>query len=291
MAKSAAVKSTGNSLASLDEKYCLILCDLWGCVHDGVAPFDGVLDLLREWRAQGRVVVFLTNAPRPMASVVQQLDGLAIGEDCYDAVTSSGDAALAYIAKHHEGEVFGFIGQEKDRAALSAAGIALSDSVIANTFICSGFHDDRTNDLDSYDDVLNEAMGHGAEMLCLNPDIFVLRGGKKELCAGAIAQRYRDLGGKVIEFGKPAATIYDRAFELAHEASGEKFSREAAIAIGDNMATDLAGAQAYGLDFIFVANGIEAERIAEHGESLLSETFGQKPNAGFNLVAIVEGLR
>ena len=226
-----------------------------------------------------------------MESVVQQRDGLGIGSDCYDAVTSSGDAALAYIAQHHAGETFGFVGQQKDRAALSAAGLDLSEEVVADTFICCGFNDDRTNDLDSYDDVLAEAKARGAKMLCLNPDIFVMRGGKKELCAGAIAQRYAEIGGEVIEFGKPAAPIYDRAFALAQAASGTAFERDQALAIGDNMATDLAGAETYGLDFLFVSSGIEADRIAERGEALLSDRAGASPSTDFNLVAVVDGLR
>ena len=128
-------------------------------------------------------------------------------------------------------------------------------------------------------------------MLCLNPDIFVMRGGKKELCAGAIAQRYAEIGGEVIEFGKPAAPIYDRAFALAQAASGTAFERDQALAIGDNMATDLAGAETYGLDFLFVSSGIEADRIAERGEALLSDRAGASPSTDFNLVAVVDGLR
>ena len=82
-------------LAQLAGNYRGILCDVWGVVHNGVAPWEGAVDALTRFRRDFGSVVLLTNAPRPRDRVQAQLDGLGVPREAYDEIVTSGDAARA----------------------------------------------------------------------------------------------------------------------------------------------------------------------------------------------------
>jgi len=63
-----------SGLDALDPKYRLILCDVWGVVHDGVSLYPRAAERLRQWRDEGRFVVLITNAPRTAEAVTHQLE-------------------------------------------------------------------------------------------------------------------------------------------------------------------------------------------------------------------------
>ena len=74
-------------------------------------------------------------------------------------------------------------------------------------------------------------------MICANPDLIVIRGGREIICAGSLALRYEEIGGSVRWLGKPKAEIYEYRFrELAD------FDKPRIAAVGDLFRTDLAGA-------------------------------------------------
>jgi len=268
------------SLVGLPTRYRVIVCDIWGCVHDGVRPYPGVVDLLRAWRGQGRVVILLTNAPRPSPRVRRQLAAMGVDEGCYDAVVSSGDAGVAHVLKHHAGEPVGAIGTPQDREALVEAGVALAPGATGATVICMGYEPHLADRADAYDDVLAAMRARGARMLCFNPDRVVVQGGELALCAGTMADRYAAIGGEVLYFGKPHRPIYDHALGRAAEQIGRPVGNDEVVAIGDGVPTDLEGAAGYGLDFVFVSGGIEAEAFRDRGEAAFME--GVRKRLGMN---------
>lgn len=269
-----------SSLADLPGRYRLILCDLWGCIHDGVAAFPEAVTLLRTWRAQNRYVILLTNAPRPSAAVRLQLDRLGVTRDCYNDVVSSGDAGIAYSMKHHAGQDIGFLGSPADRNALSAAGLAVVNDTLQKITICTGFEPAHQNDLGFYEPMLVDMARRDALMLCFNPDLLVMRGGVPELCAGAIAKRYAALDGKVYYFGKPHRPIYDRAIDIATRALGQRLEAEEVLAVGDSVSTDFLGAKATGIDFVFVSGGIESEEFNRLGAAAFFSEAAEKLGSG-----------
>ena len=92
-------------------------------------------------------------------------------------------------------------------------------------------------------------------MMCVNPDLLVIRLGVQEPCAGALAARYEELGGRVRYFGKPYPDVYD----LTLSRLGLPLTR--VLAIGDGLATDIAGADAAGLDSVLVTSGLLAGEL------------------------------
>jgi ribonucleotide monophosphatase NagD (HAD superfamily) len=77
-------------LQSLADRYDLVLCDVWGVLHNGVKAYETASDALTRFRAKGGRVVLVSNAPRPGASVGTQLDGFGVPRTAYDAIVTSG---------------------------------------------------------------------------------------------------------------------------------------------------------------------------------------------------------
>lgn len=230
----------------LDARYRVILCDVWGVVHDGVRLLPGAAERLRQWRREGRFVVLMTNAPRTADNVAQQLADIGLPSDCWDEIVTSGEAGIAALLELDA--PVGFIGTAEDRAELEGRGVRIAENGFSD-FACTGL-DERRADVADYRDELDGYAKRGIAMHCLNPDRMVLRGGVPEACAGALADVYESLGGCVHWYGKPDKPIYRHALELAGNPPADTV-----LAIGDNLQTDMLGASRMGFDAVYVGAG------------------------------------
>ena len=118
-------------LDTLDPQYRLILCDIWGVVHDGVDLYPDAAERLRQWRGQGRTVILITNAPRTAEAVEAQLGRIGLPRDCWDGIATSGEAGIAALTEL--AHPTGFLGTTGDRADPRRAG--------ASRFVDDGFTD------------------------------------------------------------------------------------------------------------------------------------------------------
>jgi HAD superfamily hydrolase (TIGR01459 family) len=262
---------------SLDPKFRLILCDIWGVVHDGVTLYPGAAERLGQWRDQGRCVVLITNAPRTAEAVEAQLVRLGLPSDAYDAVATSGDAGIAAL-KALEKPV-GFLGTAADREILEGKGVQISKGGDFADLACLGLEESRPH-VDQYHGDLEHWAARDVHMHCLNPDRLVIRGGIPEPCAGALADLYEGLGGRVTWYGKPFPAIYEHALGLAGNPPAGQV-----LAVGDALQTDALGAARMGFDFIFVRGGIHA---GEQFPPDFAETYGL---GDWHPVAVLESLR
>jgi HAD superfamily hydrolase (TIGR01459 family) len=237
----------------------VILSDIWGVVHNGLKAWPDACAALAEFRRRGGKVVLITNAPRPADSVQRMLRRLHVADDVYDAIVSSGDLTRGYIDEHRQQKVF-HIGPERDHSLFEGFGVAFGDVETADYIVCSGLFDDETED---YRATLTRARERNLFLVCANPDIVVERGDKLIFCAGALAELYVTLGGKVLFAGKPHAPIYERALALAAKAGAASISPSHVLAIGDSVRTDLEGANAAGFRCLFVTSGIHADELGE----------------------------
>lgn len=262
-------------LDALDPKYRAILCDIWGVVHDGDRILPGVEARLLRWKGEGRRIILVTNAPRPAATVQRYLDRLGLPRAAYDAITSSGAAGIAALTDPVR--PVGFLGTAEDRADLEAGGV----SIVADGFAeiaCTGL-DEWRDDPVQYRDPLEAWASAGVVMHCLNPDRIVIHCGRREACAGALADIYEKLGGKVIWYGKPHGAIYDHGRALAGTPP-----LEAILAIGDGLQTDILGAARYGIDAVYVSHGIHA------GEPVPDDFASRHGLGSWRPIMTVEGL-
>jgi HAD superfamily hydrolase (TIGR01459 family) len=240
--------------------YDVVLSDVWGVVHNGVAATANACDALRQFRSRGGTVVLITNAPRPGEFVQHFIDNLQVPRDSYDAIVSSGDVTRSLI-RERAGERVGHIGPARDLPIFEGLGASLAAIESADYVVCSGLFDDTTEGPDDYDDVIATMLARKLPMICANPDAVVERGDQLVYCAGAIADRYAAKGGDVIYAGKPYRAIYEQAMAAARKARGQDTARGRVLAIGDSVRTDLKGAAAFGVDCLFVTAGIHAEEL------------------------------
>ena len=235
-------------LAALPERYRLILCDVWGCVHDGFRLYPGAAERLRDWRGEGRSVVLITNAPRTTDAIEEHLRQVGLPRDTWDGIASSGEAGIAALVELDR--PVGFIGTSDDCAILEERGVRIADGDDFTELACTGL-DERRQRSDEYRDQLEALAKRDVLMHCLNPDRVVVHGGVARACAGALADIYDALGGRVSWYGKPFPAIYRHALSLAgNPPSGQ------VLAIGDGLQTDVLGAARMGFDCVFVTGGI-----------------------------------
>ena len=258
-----------SGLSELAPQYDAIFCDVWGVLIDGVRCFPGAVEALRTFRRQGGRVALITNASRPSAEVIRQLDGLEVPRDCWDVIVSAGELALREIVARREEACF-HLGPEQDKGLFEAAARLigapprLTSLEAADYVVCTGLVDDEREEPQDYDEPLRAMLGQNLTMLCANPDVVVEVGGQRLYCAGALARRYETMGGRVLTFGKPHGAIYDAA-RAALDAPGRSLR---ALAIGDGAETDLAGAGRAGIDCLFVTEGVHREEIRDAAGAL-----------------------
>lgn len=262
-------------LDALPQRYSVILCDIWGCVHDGVNLYPGAADRLLKWTGEGRRIILITNAPRTAEAVEQQLARIGLPRGAWHGIATSGEAGIAALGAL--GEV-GFIGSPSDRAILESRGIHITDSDDFTDLACTGLDGVRM-DVAQYQQEIDAMLARGVVMHCLNPDRMVIRGGIPEACAGAIADVYEALGGQVEWYGKPHAHIYEHALHLAGDPAIEHV-----LAIGDALPTDVLGAARQGIDCVFVTGGIHA------GEPFPAAFAPQYGLGDWSPVAVVDSL-
>lgn len=262
----AAVPPMIAGLASIASRYDLILCDVWGVVHNGVAAFPEAVTALQRVRAQGATVILISNAPRPGSVIRKQLEGMRVPGGAYDSIIASGDVTREELAKRRGVRLY-HLGPERDHPNYDGLDVKLVPLDEAELVVCTGLFDDNKETPDDYREMLAEIRERGLPMICANPDIVVERGDRRIWCAGALAERYAALGGDVVYAGKPHAPVYQSTLAQAARIRGSVVERERVLAIGDGVRTDLLGAVAQGFDTLFVFGGIHAvEVLNERGE-------------------------
>ena len=261
------------SFEPLAAEYDGFVLDLWGVVHDGVRPYPGAVDCLARLRAAGRQVVFLSNAPRRAAPVRESLRDMGIADMLHDGIVTSGEATHAMLRDRPDswwralGTRLYHLGPERDRTVFADLGLNETGDPRDASFILNTGPDDRANPTDpaAFDAVLQACRAVQLPMICANPDLEVIRGGVRVICAGTLAQRYAAMGGDVRSIGKPDSTIYGPVLELL------RLPRERVLAVGDSLRTDIAGAAAAGIASAWVLGGIHEAHLGESMERIEAE--------------------
>jgi HAD superfamily hydrolase (TIGR01459 family) len=249
-----------SGFGKLAANYDGFIVDLWGVVHDGVRPFPGVLDCLARLRDAGKPVVFLSNAPRRPAAVAKILANMGIGPEFYTGIMSSGEAVYLALRDRTDpnfaalGSKIYHLGPARDRDVFETLPLTQVATPAEADFILNTGPDDLSpqDDPSAYAPVLQAALAAGIPMVCANPELEVLRDGKRIICAGLLAQIYEQRGGKVLIRGKPDPAIYTPTLALLGTA------RNRTLAVGDSLRTDMAGAKAANIDACWVLSGIHA---------------------------------
>jgi HAD superfamily hydrolase (TIGR01459 family) len=249
-------------LSAVADRYDGFILDLWGCLHDGVRPYAGTIDALKRLRAAGKRTLAVSNGPRRAASVATTTAQIGIDPALLDGVLSAGEVAWQAIVDRADpwharlGHRALHIGAERDIGMFVGNGLVRTDDVALSDFILltGPMHD--TWELDEHEELLRTARARGLPMICANPDLDVIKGNVRMICAGAIAVRYEELGGDVVQHGKPEQAIYVRAFKELGVSDHRRV-----LALGDSFHTDVSGARRAGIDVAFIPGGIHADEL------------------------------
>ncbi len=257
-------------LGALAGAYEALLCDVWGVLHDGVRGFPEAVEALRRFKDLGGAAVLISNSPRPSYDVVAQLRALGVPDGAWSAFVTSGDVTRQLLAARADQRAWA-IGPSRDEVIYKGLALRFASAADADFISCTGLADDEGETPEDYRRSLAAAAARGLEMICANPDRQVQRGDRLIFCAGALADLYASLGGVVVMAGKPFAPIYEAALAAAAQALGRPLDRSRVLAVGDGVATDVAGAMNAGLDCLFIASGIHVAEAAHADGRLHSE--------------------
>ena len=254
-----------SNFSTLAGRYDVLLCDVWGVVHDGQRAFAGANDALSRFRAKGGTVVLVSNAPMPSDDVARLLDEKGVLQSAWDALVTSGDIALRYIAASGYARVYGIGPLPRDDCFFDRLP-TLARFEDADSIACTGLIDDQRETADTYRPILTAALTRRLPFVCANPDLAVHVGAHLLPCAGAIADLYERMGGEVIWCGKPHASAYAAGLETAARIRGGVAPLSRVLGIGDAVRTDLAAAAGAGVDGLFVASGLHRDETMAAGD-------------------------
>ena len=236
-------------LSEIQNKYDTFFIDLWGVIHNGVHLYSEAIQVLKNLNKIKKRYVLISNAPRPSESVEKYLVNLKMEKSILKNVFTSGEAALQTLRNNVYGKKFYHLGPKRDEDLIKEFEKDKTSLEKCDFILCTGLFDDQQNSLEFYVNLLKNYKK--LKMICTNPDLIVHRGGTKEYCAGSIAVNFEKLGGKVIYFGKPYPEIYNFCIK----------KNENILAIGDNIRTDIKGANQMKFDSLFITNGIHRDEF------------------------------
>ena len=239
-------------LKSIINRYDLFFIDLWGVVHNGIELYENSINVLDNLAAAKKDFVLLTNAPRPNATVINFLKKMGL-KKYFKNVFTSGEAAHKYLISHLKKKNFFHIGPPRDFDLFKNIEknnvLNIED---ADYFLCTGLFEDQENDLDYYKKLLSNHTSK--KMICTNPDLIVDRGEEREYCAGSVAKSFEEIKGEVIYFGKPHPPVYNLSTNIINKK---------VLCIGDNLNTDIKGANIQNFDSLLITNGIHRKEILD----------------------------
>ena len=243
-----------NHLSNIYENYDTFVIDLWGVVHNGVKLNPKAIEAIDHLNNNLKKIVFLSNAPRPSSKVKNFLLKMNMDKKYLSNVITSGEAAMHAINKNKFGKSFFHLGPPRDTSVFEKVKNNKTDLESCDFILCTGLFDNYEDDLEFYKKFLKNHIKK--KLICTNPDLIVHRGNVEELCAGSIAKVFEDLGGESVYFGKPHKEVYSMCFS----------SNEKVLAIGDNLRTDIKGANNLNIDCVFIAEGVHRDEYKDKSE-------------------------
>jgi HAD superfamily hydrolase (TIGR01459 family) len=269
-----------DGIRDLIDDHDVFLLDMWGCMHDGDAPYDGVLDVVQKLKDAGKKMIILSNSSKRKDNSIQMLKKLGFDPDDFDQIVTSGEVAyqmlsgdeslgcepwdvLSGIRASGNQNVFVLGSGDGDQEYCESCGWTLAPVEEASLIIARGTFSindgfsviNKKEEPERYEDMLekklNEAAVRRIPMLVANPDK-VRPDVERPPMPGKIGDTYEQaLGGGpeaealVKRIGKPFHDVYDIALRDATD-----FSR--VCMVGDALETDVTGGYSVGIKTVWV---------------------------------------
>ncbi|MGB0121150.1 MAG: HAD-IIA family hydrolase [Solirubrobacterales bacterium] len=233
---------------AIADSYDAFLCDLDGVIWLGHEFLPGAVETVTELASRGKGICFVTNNPRLAPGKQADLlrgGGIDINDD--QVVTAASSLIRLAIERHGEGApVFG-IGTPAFLEQLAEAGFEMlppGKSGSAKAVLVSGHRGFDYEELR----ITSMLVRDGADLIATSADPTMPMPDGLWPGSGAILAAIETASGaKATTTGKPQPALFETGLEV--------LGRPARAAmIGDRVDTDIAGAQACGLDGIIVTS-------------------------------------
>ena len=254
-------------LKEIYDNYDTFIIDLWGVIHNGIELNAKAIEAIDNLKKNSKKIVFLSNAPRPSANVVNFLIKMKMDKKYLSNVMTSGEAAMHAINQKKFGKTFFHLGPKRDNQIFEKVKYYKTQIDKCDFILCTGLFDEHEDNLEYYKKLLKNHISK--KLICTNPDLTVHRGNVEELCAGSVAKVFEQLGGKAVYFGKPHEEVYKMCFK----------KNERVLAIGDNLRTDIKGANILKFDCVYISEGVHRDEYKNCSEL---ETLLKKYNVKAN---------
>lgn len=241
-------------LNKIYSSFDIFFVDLWGVIHNGVQCYSEALKALKNIK-KNKKIILISNAPRPNYDVQKFLKKINFNKSFYHLLITSGDVTRAYLKNNYKNKLFYHLGPKRDESLFSNLSLKKTSLNKADFVICTGVNNNKDS-IKKYYSILKKINNRKLKMICANPDLIVHRGNTVEYCAGSIAKLYEKMGGKVQYFGKPYKHFYEYIFNILKKKYKKNIMKRKILAIGDNLNTDILGANNFNVKNLFIAGGI-----------------------------------
>lgn len=291
-----------DGIRDIIEDHDVFLLDMWGCMHDGDRPYDGVLDVVQKLKDAGKKIIILSNSSKRKDNSIQMLKKLGFEPDDFDQIITSGEVAykmlsgdeslgcepwdvISGIRASGDQTVFVLGSGDGDQEYCESCGWTLAPVEEASLIIARGTFSindglsviNKSDEPERYEKMLeqklNEAALRRTPMLVANPDK-VRPDAERPPMPGKIGDTYEEaLGGGpeaealVKRIGKPFRDIYDIALRGTTDLSR-------ICMVGDALETDVTGGSSVGIKTVWVlADGIHGPESLLQGAVFVLENF------------------
>jgi len=271
-----------DGLSDIADNYDCFILDIFGVVHDGIAPYPGTLHTLNSLLEAGKEICLLSNSPLRAASAVRQMEYIGINPRLFQHAVTSGEATHHALKAREDtfhqacGNDCWLWGPERLHSVLNGLDIRLLPSLQGASFILNAIPDISPPSVKKLRGAMIEAAQDDIPMICANPDLVVNIGNEPHICAGTFAKEYEELGGRVFYHGKPHEPVYELCYELLGKPDKSRI-----VAVGDSLRTDIDGANRFGIDSALNLPGI-------HWHEVTADSAAKKPDRQ-KLSALIDG--
>lgn len=262
-----------NGIKDIIDNYDTFILDQWGVLHNGGDAFPEATQVLKFLKKHSKKVVILSNSGNTGSFSYKRLQDSGISRDLYFDVLTSGD----HMRHNFNTGKFANLGNkalffswDDDSSVLQDCGLIEANIEEASFILCCGV---ERGDLSHYLDDLKMALTKNLELVVSNPDLVAMTPDcSLKTCPGSIAKAYQEMGGIVHWHGKPQHDIY----KMCHELVG---GWKNAIAVGDSLEHDIAGANGADIASLFISSGIHSSEITDQKSiAHLSKRFSVQPS-------------
>ena len=241
-------------LADVIANYSCLFVDVHGVLHDGELAFHGAVEALGKAWQRGIGIVIVTNSAERTNVVSERLGNAGFPRHLRDNIVSSGELTWRYLMEPDAAtgtllKLFIVKEGEGPRWLANLNHPIVADAGEADLLVVAGmpFRDEQAFHDSDYGALFRSALERKPPMIVADSDVTYPSHGKIRLGPGWLGNFYRDLGGSVVEFGKPHAPVFKEALALAGKPCPDDV-----LMIGDNLLTDIAGATGMGLHSLLV---------------------------------------